>query len=106
VTHRTARHPIFRIVMHEQGRSLVWLARETGFSHPYVKAVSAGQEKGSPRFRDACARVLGLPEAVLFHANDSSASAPESPDGSDDGAGIAVARAYSIAKEVAVAEIT
>ena len=64
---RTARHPVFAIVRHDQGRSLKWLARETGFSYPYVRMVSAGMEKGSPRFRAACARVLGMDEAVLFH---------------------------------------
>lgn len=68
VQNRTERHPLFRIVRGEQGRSLVWLARQTGFSYPYVRAVSAGQEKGSPRFRAACAAVLGLPEERLFHA--------------------------------------
>jgi hypothetical protein len=69
--HGKARHPVFRIVMHDQGRSLTWLARETRFSHSYVKQVSAGLEKGSPRFRAACAALLGMSEAMLFHADSS-----------------------------------
>lgn len=86
----------------DQGRSLGWLTREVSrvadrpFSRAYVKAVSAGIEKGSPRFRAACADVLGLPESVLFlgdHGERSSASQPdETPTtGSDDDrAGFAV----------------
>jgi len=78
--------------MHEQGRTLRWLARETGVSRSYVKAVSAGIERGSPRFRAACARVLGMAISDLFHDGVSSAS-PSSGDteqGSEYGAGIAV----------------
>lgn len=83
---RTEQHPVFRIVRFDQGRSLVWLARETGFSYGYVRMVAANLEKGSPRFRAACARVLGLPESVLFHGGSSDASPSEdAPDtGSDD----------------------
>lgn len=78
VTHKAARHPVFLIVRQEQGRSLVWLARETGFSYPYVRMVSAGMEKGSPRFRAACARVLGRPVGELFH-DDSGAPPSAEP---------------------------
>lgn len=84
-----ARHPVFRIVMHDQGRSLTWLARETGFSHSYVKQVSAGLEKGSPRFRAACAALLGVPEHELFHAIS---NAP--PKEGDIRAGAAVRASY------------
>lgn len=83
-----ARHPVFRIVMHDQGRSLTWLARETGFSHSYVKQVSAGLEKGSPRFRAACATLLGVPEHELFHAISNA------PTEGDIRAGAAVRASY------------
>lgn len=79
---RGPQHPVFRIVMVDQGRSLIWLTREASrasdrpFSHAYVKAVSAGIEKGSPRFRAACAALLGMPVSDLFHGV-SDASQPE-----------------------------
>lgn len=84
--HRTARHPFAAILRHEQGRSQVWLARETGVSVQYVRAVASGTEKGSPRFRAQCARVMGRPVDELFHGDSvSSATAPgETPESGSD----------------------
>jgi hypothetical protein len=76
-TTRHERHPVFDIVMIEQGRSLTWLARETRYSHGHVKNMAAGLQSAGPRFRAACARVLNIPESVLFHDGVSSASPPE-----------------------------
>lgn len=78
MTNSTARHPFVRVLRDEQGRTFAWLARETGVSHQYVRAVAANLEKGSPRFRAACARVLGRPESDLFH--DGSSASPSEGD--------------------------
>lgn len=67
---KTRQHPIFRILRVDQGRSMAWLARQTGFSHGYVRDVSCGLQKGSPRFRAACAEVMAMPEAELFLRGD------------------------------------
>lgn len=82
--HRTARHPFAAILRHEQGRSQVWLARETGVSVQYVRAVASGAEKGSPGFRARCARVMGRPIDELFHG-DSASSASQAEGARTDG---------------------
>lgn len=67
MNHHTTPHPIWG-VLREQGRyNLVWLAERTGFSHSHVKGVAAGIQRPGPRFRAACARVLGVDETDLFH---------------------------------------
>lgn len=90
--------------LREEGRyNLVWLARRTGYSHSHVKAMATGRYPTGPRFRAACAALLGLAEADLFHSTDSSASTPRGTDGSDNGAGTAVgAPPYRIEEEVAI----
>lgn len=65
--HRNATHPIWRIVMVEQGRTLKWLAREVGCTPDHVRHVKAGTHAATDRFRAECARVLGMDESVLFH---------------------------------------
>jgi hypothetical protein len=73
--------PVFNIVRHQQGRSLAWLARQTGYSHAHVRHMAAGMSPCSARFRAACMRVLGLPEADLFHDDGvSHGGAPVGPD--------------------------
>jgi hypothetical protein len=77
----TRRDPLWG-VLRDQGRyNLVWLARTTGYSHSHVKAMAAGSQPASPRFRAACARVLGMREQDLFHSGDSS-SRPDGDAGS------------------------
>ena len=97
---------MFAIVRHDQGRSLKWLARETAFSYSYVRMVAAGIEKGSRRFRAACAQLLGMDVSVLFHDGaGSQASQSVDADGSEsDRAVNVVARAerYSTREEVAI----
>jgi len=58
-----------------EGRSLVWLARATGYSYSHVKAVAAGIQPAGRRFRAACARVLAAEEDALFHADRAEAMA-------------------------------
>src|SRR5690242_2232836 len=95
-----------RAHLREEGRyNLVWLARRTGYSHSHVKAMATGRYPTGPRFRAACAALLGLPERDLFHGT-SSASAPGDSDGSDDRAGVAVGpRAYPHEEEVPIGQI-
>lgn len=49
-----------------RGLSVTELARRAGFSHSYVSQVEGGSMKASARYREAVARVLELPEAVVF----------------------------------------
>lgn len=88
---RTTRaHPI-RGVLRERGQSQNWLARRVGMAESYVRAMVAGAEPASPRFRAGASALLGLPESVLFHLSDSSsAGAPGDTDGTGYGAGVAV----------------
>lgn len=53
-------------VMEEQGRSLVWLAKVTGYSESHVRNVKARVYRATPEFRAACARALQLREHHLF----------------------------------------
>lgn len=83
-------HPIWSILEHQE-RTLRWLGRRTGFSEDLVYAVKMKRRRASPAFRARCAEVMDLPEAVLFHANGSSASLPDvSPTALNDRAGTAV----------------
>ena len=89
--------PIWGYLRDEGRYNLVWLAQRTGYSHSHVKALASGVQRPGPRFRAACARVLKLPEGDLFHgSDDSSVSAPESPDGSDSHAGFVAGALYPI----------
>ena len=65
-------HPVFAIVRAD-GRHFGWLAQRIGYSHSHVRNVASGQFPASPRFRAACAALLGMPERDLFHLDDSSA---------------------------------
>ncbi len=58
-------HPIW-LILKEQGRSKVWLARSINYSYCYVKGVAAGTFGASAEFRRRCAVALNLPESVLF----------------------------------------
>lgn len=91
----------------DRGIRQTWLARRISRSPEYVNRVLHGVYAGSPDFRAACARVLEVDEAVLFHdgAGASDGSAPASTDGSEsDRAVNVVARAerYSTREEVAI----
>ncbi len=58
-------------VLEHQGRRIRWLARATGFSEDLLLSIKAGRRRASPRFRERCALVLGVPESLLFHADTS-----------------------------------
>ena len=94
-------HPVFAIVRAD-GRHFGWLAQRIGYSHSHVRNVASGQFPASPRFRAACAALLGMPERDLFH-DASSASPSEGSDDSSDRAGIAVTpESYPIDEEVSL----
>lgn len=48
------------------GFGVVALARATGYSHTYVSFVEGGQTKPSPKYKQAAAKVLGVPEELIF----------------------------------------
>ena len=48
------------------GLSVTELAQRAGFSHSYVSLVEAGRLRPSARYRSAVAKVLRVPEAVVF----------------------------------------
>ncbi len=52
----------------ERGWTWRWLARQAGYSEAYVYMVRTGRRSASAAFRAAVARVLGLPEDVLFYS--------------------------------------
>jgi hypothetical protein len=46
-------------VVREQGRSFVWLARQTGYSESQISRVARGDHPGSSRFHAAMRMALG-----------------------------------------------
>lgn len=83
-------HPVFGIVRAD-GRHFRWLASRIGYSHSHVKNVAGGHFPASPRFRAACATLLGMPERELFHG------APSEPTSADSVTrdGTAAGQAYA-----------
>lgn len=61
-----AGHPIFGL-LRDDGRQMTWLARQTGVSAQYVRAIKCGLQRPGARFRAECARVMGRPDSELFH---------------------------------------
>ena len=60
-----------RITRHEElrratGLGVTAMAKRAGFSHGYVSQIEGGITRPSARYRRAAARVLAVPEAVLF----------------------------------------
>ncbi len=49
----------FRDVVRSQGRTLVWLAEQTGYSAEHVQRVARGDHPGAASFHKAMERVLG-----------------------------------------------
>jgi transcriptional regulator with XRE-family HTH domain len=54
-----------RLRRHADYTVTAW-ARKLGFSHPYVSQVESGKVTPSKRYREACARELGVPESMIF----------------------------------------
>ncbi len=53
--------PTLAQVVREQGRTMAWLARQTGFSEGHVRRVARGESPGSKPFHTAIVRLLGEP---------------------------------------------
>jgi DNA-binding XRE family transcriptional regulator len=56
-------HETFR---RSAGYTVTGLARALGFSHAYVSRVEGGQLQPSARYREALARLLRVPEDLIF----------------------------------------
>ena len=63
VRQEITRHEEFR---RRRGYGVTALARAIGYSHTYVSRVEGGQVKPSPRYRRAVARLLKVPEELIF----------------------------------------
>lgn len=53
-------HPAWRDLLTEQGRTLAWLADQTGWKRRTVYAYSTGQLRPTPAFLEAASRALGV----------------------------------------------
>lgn len=60
-------------IRRRRGFTVTALAEAIGVSHSYVSLVEGGLEKPSRRYRKAAARVLGVPEDLIFE--------PTAPEG-------------------------
>lgn len=67
-------HPILS-VMKAQGRRITWLAEVTNYRPEYLSRVFHKRVPATDTVRAKCARVLGLPEGVLFDTDRESAVA-------------------------------
>lgn len=54
-----SKRPTLKSVVRDQGRSFVWLARQTGYSAEHISGVANGLREGSTAFHIAMTRVLG-----------------------------------------------
>jgi len=81
--------PLWAILRDEGRYNLIWLAARTGYSHSHVKAVAAGREAASPRFRAAVAALLKRPEGELFDQGDASATPQRGANHREGTAGVA-----------------
>lgn len=53
-------------IRRQRGLSITELARRMGYSRPTVSLIEGGRQKPSPRYRAAAARVLRVPEDLIF----------------------------------------
>jgi len=56
---RPTKHRNLRAVVRDQGRSFVWLARQTGYSPEHVARVANREHPGSQKFHLAMRAALG-----------------------------------------------
>ena len=49
----------FRRTVREQGRSFIWLSRQTGYSESQIGRVARGEHPGSEKFHIAMRQALG-----------------------------------------------
>lgn len=59
----------------EEGRSVAWLSRKTGYSYQFVLEGIAGRRAVSPAFRERVAAVVGVPIEELFREDGFAAAA-------------------------------
>lgn len=64
-TRRFRPHPA-KYVLDEQGRSLVWLSRQTGYHPDHLGRVLNGLLPPSPRIMAAVSMALGVDQSDLF----------------------------------------
>lgn len=61
-------------ILREQGRSVVWLARQVEYSPTHLYHVKLGQRTATARLRRRIARVMQIPEATLFRWQSASSA--------------------------------
>ena len=61
-------HPLSAVLLRQE-RSASWLARRTGKSPSYVTRVILRERRPSADFRTRAAEALGVPETLLFPAD-------------------------------------
>lgn len=67
--HRSCREPVFDVLEH-QGRTLAWLGRELGVSREWVRQIRNGRARFTAEQRTKIARVLAVPEHLLFRPEE------------------------------------
>jgi hypothetical protein len=60
-------HPI-RQILRDEGRSVIWLARQIRYTQAYTSSVISGYWNPSREFRKRCAAVMQRSESDLFYA--------------------------------------
>lgn len=61
-------------VLEQQGRTIAWLARETGVSVAYAWRMLRGERPMTAEFRSSASKALGVPEDLLFGPAQAKAS--------------------------------
>lgn len=55
----------WRLILREQGRTMVWLAAQTGVSFSAVYAYSRGARRPRPEWYERAAAALGVPVSLI-----------------------------------------
>lgn len=61
-------------VLEQQGRGMAWLARKSDVSVSYAWLMLKGKRPLTAEFKKAAAEALGVPEDILFPAEQAEAS--------------------------------
>lgn len=73
VTNSTTRRHAWRDVLRTQGRSVAWLASQTGTPAPTVYAYSRGARRPSDDWLRKAADVMGVPASLLGATDEAAA---------------------------------
>jgi transcriptional regulator with XRE-family HTH domain len=57
-------------IRRQSGYTVTGLADALGYSHAYISQIEGGYRTPSPQYRAAVARLLRVPEALLFPGGD------------------------------------